>query len=394
MTARGKPLAGLRVLDLTRLLPGPVATLHLADLGADVVKIEDPQVGDYARTLGKGSGEEAGESSAYFRMINRNKRGLRLDLKKPEGVAAFLRLAESADVLVESFRPGVADKLGIGYGAVRSVNPRIAYCSISGYGQDGPYRHLAGHDLNYLGYAGVLDQIGPAGGEPAIPNFQIADLLGGALTAAMGILAAVVEAQRTGQGRHVDVSMTDSVLAHSYFAMLRVNESGRSAPRGSDVLSGGLPCYAAYATADGRHMAVAALEPKFWQSFCEVLGRPDLIPRHGAEGEEARAVKAELAAIFATRSRDEWAALFAAADCCVTPVLTPEEALANEQIRARGMVVAADGLSQFAPPLKMSDFAFSIDRPAPKVGEHSAEILAEAGCSAGEIAALRAAGAI
>lgn len=387
---RPKPLSGIRILDLTRLLPGPVATLHLADLGADVVKIEDPQVGDYARTLGKGQGED----SAYFRMINRNKRGLRLDLKKPEGVEIFMALVRDADVVMESFRPGVADKLGIGYEAVRAMNPRIAYCSISGYGQDGPYRHLAGHDLNYLGYAGMLDQIGPAGGDPVIPNFQIADLLGGALTAAMGVLAAVVEAQRTGQGRHVDVSMTESVLAHAYFAMLRLNDTGTSAPRGTDMLSGGLPCYSVYRTADGRHMAVAALEAKFWQTFCQVIGRPDLIARHAVTGTEAEAVKADLAALFATRTRDEWAALFAEADCCVTPVLSLEEALDNEQTQARGTVFETDGLRQFAPPMKMSEFDFTVDRRAPKVGEHSARILADAGFQPADIARFRAAGVI
>lgn len=387
---RAKPLSGIRILDLTRLLPGPVAALHLADLGADVIKMEDPQVGDYARTLGKGQGED----SAYFRMINRNKRGLRLDLKKPEGVEVFMALARDADVVMESFRPGVADKLGIGYEAVRGVNPRIAYCSISGYGQDGPYRHLAGHDLNYLGYAGMLDQIGPAGGDPVIPNFQIADLLGGALTAAMGVLAAVVEAQRTGQGRHVDVSMTESVLAHAYFSMLRLNDAGTSAPRGTDMLSGGLPCYSVYRTADGRHMAVAALEAKFWQTFCQVIGRPDLVARHAVTGAAAEAVKADLAALFATRSRDEWTALFAEADCCVTPVLSLEEALENEQTRARGTVFEAGGLRQFAPPMKLSEFDFTVDRPAPKVGEHSAQILAEAGFQPADIARFRDAGVI
>ena len=221
--SRPGPLAGIRILDLTRLLPGPVATLHLADLGADVIKIEDPQVGDYARTLGTGEGAD----SAYFRMINRNKLGLLLDLKKPEGVEVFKRLASVADVIVESFRPGVMDKLGVGYATIAALNPKIAYCSISGYGQDGPYKDLAGHDINYLGYAGVLDQIGSEGGNPAIPNFQIADLLGGALTAALGILAAVLEAQRTGRGRYIDVSMTDSVLAHTYFAMLHLNDAGK-----------------------------------------------------------------------------------------------------------------------------------------------------------------------
>ena len=294
--SRPPPLAGIRVLDLTRLLPGPVATLHLADLGAEVIKIEDPQVGDYARTLGTGQDED----SAYFRMINRNKQGLRLDLKKPEGVAVFMRLAVTADVIVESFRPGVMDKLGIGYAAVAAVNPKIAYCSISGYGQDGPYRDRAGHDINYLGYAGVLDQIGSEGGDPAIPNFQIADLLGGALTAAMGILAAVLEAQRTGLGRYIDVAMADSVLAHTYFTMLRLNDVGHSAPRGSDLLNGGLPCYATYRCADGRHMAVGALEGKFWKGCCEVLERPEWIRRQWDAG-----LRSEMAVLFATQPRDD-----------------------------------------------------------------------------------------
>src|SRR5574343_1301882 len=346
LMGRPGPLAGVRVLDLTRLLPGPVATLHLADLGAEVIKIEDPQVGDYARTLGTGSGED----SAYFRMINRNKQGLVLDLKKPEGGEIFLRLAETADVIVESFRPGVVDRLGIGYDTVRAINPRIAYCSISGYGQDGPYRDLAGHDINYLGYAGVLEQIGLEGSQPVIPNFQIADLLGGALTGVMGILAAVVEAQRSGQGRHIDVSMTDSVLAHTYFAMLRLNDAGRSAPRGSDLLSGGLPCYATYRCADGKYMAVGALEGKFWQTCCAVLERPDWVQRQWDP-----VLRGEMGELFAARPRDAWASLFATVDCCVTPVLSPEEALVNEQMTARGMVQDVDGLTQFAPPLKMSD---------------------------------------
>ena len=382
--SRPGPLVGIRILDLTRLLPGPVATLHLADLGAEVIKIEDPQVGDYARTLGTGQGED----SAYFRMINRNKQGLRLDLKKPAGVEVFMRLAREADVIIESFRPGVMDKLGVGYAAIAAVNPKIAYCSISGYGQDGPYKDLAGHDINYLGYAGVLDQIGSAGGNPAIPNFQIADLLGGALTAAMGILAAVIEAQRTGQGRYIDVSMTDSVLAHTYFSMLRLNDAGQSAPRGTDLLSGGLPCYATYRCADGKHMAVGALEGKFWKTACEVLGRPEWLKRQWDAS-----LRGELAELFATRPRDEWASLFAAVDCCITPILSPEEALANEQILARKMVVQEDGLTQFAPPLKMSGFEFSIRQAAPKSGEHNAAILAAAGYSTTEIQRLESAGA-
>jgi alpha-methylacyl-CoA racemase len=312
---------------------------------------------------------------------------LLLDLKKPAGVEVFLRLAETADVIVESFRPGVVDKLGVGYAAVTAVNPKIAYCSISGYGQDGPYKDLAGHDINYLGYAGVLDQIGREGGDPALPNFQIADLLGGALTAAMGILAVVLEAQRSGRGRYIDVAMTDSVLAHTYFSMLRLNDAGHSLPRGSDLLSGGLPCYAAYRCADGRHMAVGALEGKFWKTCCALLGQPAWSERQWDAG-----LRSEVAALFATRTRDDWAKLFAAVDCCVTPVLTPEEAVDDAQITARGMVLRDDGLTQFAPPLKLSDHEFTIRQAAPKAGEHSAEILRAAGYSDTQIDSLQATG--
>jgi len=386
---RPGPLSGIRILDLTRLLPGPVATLHLADLGADVIKIEDPQIGDYARTLGIEKTAADSEDSAYFRMINRNKRGLCLDLKKPEGVEIFLRLARDADVIVESFRPGVVDKLGIGYGAIAAINPKITYCAISGYGQDGPYRHLAGHDINYLGYAGVLGQIGRDGGDPAIPNFQIADLLGGALTATMGILAAVIEARSSGKGRYIDVSMTDSVLAHTYFAMLRLAQFGHSAPPGGDVLSGGMPCYAVYRCADGKHMAVGALESKFWHLCCGVLERPTWVARQFDP-----TLRAEMAELFACQPRDEWASRFATVDCCVTPVLSQEEALQNEQISARDMVHTETGITQFAPPLKLSDFAFSIRQPAPRVGEHNRAILAEAGYSATEIDTLCASGAL
>jgi len=219
-----KPLAGIRVLDLTRLLPGPVCTLHLADLGADVIKIEDTGAGDYARTLGAPPGQEA----PVFLAINRNKRGLRLDLKQADGVAVFLDLARTAQVVVESFRPGVVDRLGVGYDAVRRVNPAIVYCSISGYGQTGPYRELAGHDLNYNSYAGFTDQTGPADGDPVIPNLQVADILGGAVVPAMGILAALIDAQRSGEGRYIDAAMTEGVLVHNLQALSAVVAEGKS----------------------------------------------------------------------------------------------------------------------------------------------------------------------
>lgn len=392
---RSKPLAGIRVLDLTRLLPGPMCALHLADMGADVIKIEDTGAGDYARSMGKVKVENAG----LFLAVNRNKRALRLDLKQASAREAFLRLARKTDVIVESFRPGVMDKLGIGYEAVRAINPRIVYCAITGYGQTGPYRDFAGHDLNYCGYAGVTEQTGATGGDPVIPNFQIGDLLGGSLTAVMGVLAALLDAQRSGLGRYVDVAMTDSVLAHAVLPLAAHLDHGHTVPRGGDFLSGGLPCYHLYRTSDGGHMAVGAVEKKFWELCCDTLGRPDLKPLHFVAGAEAAHVKAELAKIFAGNTRQFWTEKFAKADCCVTPVLTLEESMENEQLKARGMIVRqthpVDGeIVQFAFPVKFSEFEFSIARPAPMPGEHNREILREADYEEAEIEALERSGAI
>ncbi len=383
---RPAPLAGIRVLDLTRLLPGPMCTQHLADFGAAVIKIEDTGAGDYARTLGP----MRGDTSVLFELVNRNKRGIRLDLKKPEGLAVLLRLAKDADILVEGFRPGVMDKLGAGYAALSTVNPRIVYCSITGYGQDGPYAQRAGHDINYIGYAGVGDQIGAAGGPPVLPNFQIADLLGGALVPAMGILAALVDARTSGRGRHVDVAMADAVLAHAVFPLLDTLAAGSTPPRGSTMLAGELPCYGYYATRDGRYMAVGALEAKFWETLCDALGCPELKPQHLVYGDAAAPVKARLAAIFATRTQSEWTAHFAGIDCCVSPVLTMQEALENEQFLARGMIGSGPS---FAQPVKLGTND-APDRPVPAPGEHTDAVLGEAGFSVSEIALLRACGAI
>lgn len=391
-TASSAPLAGLRVLDLTRLLPGPVCTLHLADLGAEVIKIEDTGAGDYARTMGLGAAP--GEDSFFFRIVNRNKRALRLDLKQAAGVEAFLRLAREADVIVESFRPGVVDKLGVGYAAVKALNPRIVYCAITGYGQDGPWRDRAGHDLNYIATAGVLDQIGCKDGPPAIPNLQIGDLLGGALTAVMGILAAVIGAKATGLGRYVDVAMTDATFAHAYTGLLSVLSRGATLPRGTDDLNGGLPAYGLYRTQDGRFMAVGALEPKFWQVFCDAIGRPELKPHGLARDAEGALARAELEALFAGQPLAHWAALFENVDCGVTPVLTFEEAMAHPQLRARNMLPECDGLPQFAPPLKMSGLDFAVHRSAPKVGADSTAILREAGYADAEIERLQQLGVI
>ncbi len=338
MSTPDLPLADIRVLDLTRLLPGPVATLRLAEMGADVLKIEDPGAGDYARAIGPARREV----SQFFVAVNRGKRFLRLDLKDPAGRDALLHLVDTADVLVESFRPGVMDRLGLGWPALKARNPRLVMCAISGYGADGPLAQWAGHDINYTGLAGMLAQNAGPDGRPVLPNLQVGDLLGGAQSAVQGILAALVAVKCGGPGRFVDVSMTDAVFAHNLMPLVAHND-GHAAPPGRDLLTGGVPCYNVYRALDGRWMAVGALELKFWQACCAVLARPDLAARHWqlgqrVGGDDALAVQAELDALFATRTQAQWCALFDGVDCCVTPVLDTAQALAHPLFRARGMV--------------------------------------------------------
>jgi alpha-methylacyl-CoA racemase len=358
------PLAGIQVLDLTRLLPGPVATMQLADLGASVLKIEGPGLGDYAR----GMGPLRREVSQLFVAVNRGKRLRELDLKSAEDRARFLDLVDGSDVVVESFRPGVMDKLGLGWESLKRRNPRLVMCAISGYGQDGPYAQLAGHDLNYLALSGVLEQNAGADGRPALCNLQIADLLGGAQPAVQGILAALVAVKMGGAGRYIDVSMTDCALAHNIMPLVAVNGagedgSGRPVAPGLDMLTGGAPCYRVYRTQDGRWMAVGALEYKFWVSCCATLGRPDLAPRHWSRGQpiggaDAMAVAGELDALFATQPLAHWCALFDGVDACVTPVLRIDETLRHPLFAARGSVRRATHPTEgayweVAPPLKM-----------------------------------------
>lgn len=384
------PLAGVRVLDLTRLLPGPLATQHLADYGAEVIKVEDTGAGDYARTMGA----MAGESSYFYQVVNRNKKSLRLDLKAAEGRALFLRLVESADAVIEGFRPGVMDRLGLGYAALSAINPRLVMCSITGYGQTGPYAQRAGHDINYIGYAGVLDQIGTAGGAPTVPNLQIGDLLGGTMAAVVGVLVALLEARASGRGRHVDVAMTDAALAHAIFPLVDVLAHGAVGARGEALLTGGAPCYGVYQTADGRYMAVGALEEKFWFQLCDTLGCGGLKPAHLDTGEEGARARDTLSAIFRSRSQQEWTSLFDGVDCCVTPVLRLEESLDNPQVQARGMVQVVGGVRQFGPPVRLSGYVPDAPTPAPAAGADTDELLARLGVDAAEIERLRAIGVI
>jgi crotonobetainyl-CoA:carnitine CoA-transferase CaiB-like acyl-CoA transferase len=389
-TAHG-PLAGLRVLDLTRLLPGPMATLHLADQGAQVIKIEDTGLGDYARTFGPGASQAnaEGKDSLFFRMLNRNKKSLRLDLKKPAGVQVFLRLAAEADVIFESFRPGVVDRLGIGYEAVQKINPRIVYCSITGYGQTGPWANYAGHDLNYTAMTGLLAQNGLPEGVPVIPDFQIGDLLGGSLTSLVGVLIAVIGAKATGQGCHVDVAMADAILAHSILPLAATQTAEGLAPNGEGDLTGASPGYRVYATSDNRYLAICAIEPKFWQTLCIAVGLPALAKLDITNAAEMKSAREAMAAVIKTQPLTYWEKTLVPLDCCVTPVLQMHEALKHPQFVARQITMDVDGVIQCMPPFKLSHWPSPAMRPAAAAGADSDVVLQAAGYSVDEIETLR-----
>jgi crotonobetainyl-CoA:carnitine CoA-transferase CaiB-like acyl-CoA transferase len=337
------PLTGIRVIDLTRLLPGPFATLRLAQWGAEVIKIEGPAEqgqDDPTRYMGRTRADaEAGEPSLSFRMLNEGKQLRTLDLRDEEGREALIDACRDADLLIEGFRPGVMDRLGLGWDVLHEINPRLVMCAISGYGQTGPWSQRAGHDINYIAMAGVLGQIGTDDGEIALPNFQIGDLLGGSQAALAGMLAALIAAQRTGLGRFVDISMTHEVARHNVLAAATLAAAGRSAPPGRDLLSGGAPCYGVYRTSDGRHLAVGALELKFWQQLCEAIDRPQWADRHWSRGEmpgsePAMSLKKELAVVLADHPLTHWLDVFEKVDCCVTPVLHLHESLAHPLFQA------------------------------------------------------------
>jgi alpha-methylacyl-CoA racemase len=393
------PLSDVRILDLTRLLPGGFCTLLLADLGADVIKVEDTGQGDYVRWAPPYYGDEEqtplGTRSAIYLALNRNKRSIRLDLKQDQGKQALLKLAESADVLVESFRPGVLDKLHVGYEVLRQANPALVYCPITGYGQDGPNRDRAGHDINYLGLNGVLSLTGERDGPPIQSGAQIADLGGGALMAAIGILAALQDARRSGEGQMVDISMTDGSLAWLAMEAGRYFGSGEVPKRGEVMLSGGIICYRPYEAKDGW-VTCGALEPKFWARFCRAVGREDLIEKQFEKpGSDAHREAAE---IFRTRTRDEWRAFNDEHDAMIEPILELDEALSSQLIRERKMVISYEQpefgeVRQLGFPIKLSRTPASVERPAPALGEHTAEVLTESGYSAEEIQALEESGA-
>jgi len=404
------PLQGIRVLDLSRLLPGGFCSLLLADFGADVLKVEDTGMGDYIRWSPPFyEGAHPTAASALFLSLNRNKRSIRLDLKSEGGREALMRLVGEYDVVLESFRPGVLDRLGVGYERMREQNPGIVYCAISGYGQDGPKRDASGHDMNYLGLIGLLGLTGAHMGEPVQAAGQVADLGGGALMAAFGIMAALHERDGaperpgrpavpgSGEGQLVDVSMSDGALswlamvAGAYFA------EGMVPRRGDLPLAGSLVCYRPYECADGW-VSLGALEPKFWQAWCRGVRREELIPAQFEHpGSDAHA---KVAAIFRERTREQWEAFAREHDCCLEPILELDEALSSELVRERGMVVeiqqpgADRPVRQLGIPVKLGRTPGEHARlPGPALGEHTEEVLLGAGYSKEEVAALLESGA-
>ncbi len=375
-------LSGIRVLDLSRLLPGPFLTMVLADMGADVVKIEAPGVGDYIRQMPPAKKDLSGRYLA----VNRNKRSLVLDLKQPAGRDTLLRMAERADVVVESFRPGVMDRLGVGYSALAARNPRLVLCSISGYGQTGPYTQRAGHDLDYLALAGVLAMGGAPTEWPTMPGVQIADLAGGALWGATAVLGALVGRERTGAGAHLDISMTDGALALLAAELGNWDAGAANPSRGNQPLSGGLACYGVYRTSDDRYLAVGALEPKFWIAFNQAIGRKWDLAELIAPPPRQAEIRAEVQAILATRTRDEWAAFFAERDCLCEPVLELEELTDHALHRARGVFFTIDD-EELGPVLQVRTPVGVPEQStrAPRLGENGREVLAEYGFNADEI---------
>jgi len=393
------PLSGLRVLDLTRLLPGGFCSLLLADFGADVVKVEDTGMGDYVRwSPPYYDGAEETTRGALFLALNRAKRSIRVDLKTDAGKQVLLRLVRDADVLLESFRPGVLDRLGVGYERLRQENPRLVYCAITGYGQDGPNRDRSGHDMNYLGLGGLLGLTGDADGPPIQSAGQIADIGGGALMGAIGVLIALRERERSGEGQLVDCSMFDGALSWLALVAADALATGRAPRRGELQLAGALTCYRPYKCADG-YVTLGALEPKFWQAFCWGVAREDLL-EHAFDPPGSDAHKA-VSEIFTTRTREEWRQFASEHDCCLEPVLELDEVLDSQLVAAREMVVglAQPGAEQqvrlLGLPVKLSRTPGDPARaPGPALGEHTDEVLEAAGYSAEEIAALHESGAV
>jgi crotonobetainyl-CoA:carnitine CoA-transferase CaiB-like acyl-CoA transferase len=388
-------LEGLRMIDLARLLPGGYCSMLLADLGMDVLKIEDTDQGDYSRRMKPLHGKEG----TGFLAVNRNKRSMQLNLKTPEGKKIFFQLASQCDVILESFRPGVVDRLGIGYEQIAKANHRIVYCSISGFGQDGPYSEKAGHDINYIALAGLLSLSGERWAHPVIPPVPIADLGIGGTLSAFAILAALIAREKTGSGQHIDISMTDGAVSWLCEHLGRFFATGCCPTRGEYETSGSRAYYRTYETLDGKYIAIGALEPKFWRNFCTAVGREDRVVHQFTEGEGDTALSDEIGKIIKAKSRKEWEDVFRGMDACFSPVLSLDEVVEHPQFVHRGIFSeiehAVEGrLRQISFPAKLSDTPGEIKRPPPLLGQHTEEVLTSLGYTEEDIQKLKRTGVI
>lgn len=387
------PLSSLKVLDFSTLLPGPFASLLLADMGAEVLRIESPSRTDLVRVLPP----HVDGVSASHAYLNRNKRSLALDLKKPESLEVVRRLVAEYDIVLEQFRPGVMDKLGLGYEALKAINPRLIYVSITGYGQTGPYRERAGHDLNYLALSGLASYTGRRDSGPLPLGAQVADIAGGSLHGVIGLLAAVIARQATGLGQHVDISMTDCAFSLNAMAGAGFLAGGVEPDMENQVLNGGT-FYDYYRTRDGRWLSVGSLEPQFLQQLCAALGRPELASL-GLSLKDQAQIKREIAIEVEKQDMAEWQRRFAEVDACVEPVLKLSEAVEHPQLKARGLVTEVPREGRAAQRQIACPIRFSEGLPAPRhigapVGAHSDQVLRDLGYGADEIAALRASKAL
>ncbi|MGH7813117.1 MAG: CaiB/BaiF CoA transferase family protein [Candidatus Binataceae bacterium] len=396
------PLDGIKIIDLTKLAPGPFCTMILADLGADVLKVEEPGAPAGRRAAQAGAAGAvniaAGFGGSPFNALNRNKKSIGINLKSAPGKEIYFKLARTADIVVEEYRPGVAKRLGIGYDTLKQDNPKLIYCAITGYGQTGPYRDLVGHDLNYISAAGALSIMGRAGQPPTIPHNLVADFAGGGMHGAIGILAALAARSRTGRGQYVDISMMDGSIALMAQVFATYFASGQIPQRGETMLDGGIPNYNAYLTKDNKYITIGSLEPWFFANLCRLLGREDLIPHEFDSGKRAE-ISQFFTDTFKTKTRDEWFALLSKTDICAGRMLTLDEVGGDPHVKAREMIVELDApggqkVKQVGVSIKLSETPGSIRTLAPRLGQHTDEVLGALGYKAEDIAKWRDDGAI
>ncbi|MCS6972471.1 MAG: CoA transferase [Turneriella sp.] len=388
------PLAGVRVLDLSMLLPGPLCSQHLADLGAEVIKVENPRTGDLTRHLGNKVRRNGHAESGAFLQLNRNKKSITVNIKREGGRQVLLRLLENCDILLEGFRPDTLHELGIGYEQLKDKFPRLIYCAISGYGATGLYKDHAGHDANYIARAGLLALNGSKGGPPVIPGFQVADIAGGTLTALAAILAALYAREKTGRGQFIDISMQDGSLQFLSLSLGDFIATGEEPVRGNTLLSGKLPNYRVYETKDGKYVVLAALEEKFFHNFLRQIGREDIVQNLARDDAGFAAASAELEEIFKSRTHAEWAELFNNPDICFSEIKSFAEVLSDPHLRARGMVREIEHpklgkIPVLGSPFHLSETPATYRLPPPEMGQHTEEILYAAGFSSEEIEKLR-----